>query len=94
MAKRYATLLTAVTLLWIAVLSEAGSAQQASEPLGAAYEGTKVESIEIPAIDERDRPHLLALLAQKPEPPFTAIKFERVFGLYMPPVGLQISRLK
>ena len=69
MAKRYATLLTAVTLLWIAVLSEAGSAQQASEPLGAAYEGTKVESIEIPAIDERDRPHLLALLAQKPRTP-------------------------
>jgi outer membrane protein insertion porin family len=69
LAKRYATLLTAVTLLWIAVLSEAGSAQQASESLGAAYEGIKVESIEIPAVDERDRSHLLALLAQKPGTP-------------------------
>src|SRR5438270_3041692 len=54
-----------MTSLWIAVLSVCSSAQQLSPAAGSAYEGKVVQTVDIPAVDARDRPHLLDLLPQK-----------------------------
>jgi outer membrane protein insertion porin family len=76
--KRYATLLTAMILLWSAVLvsgtvSEArpgSTAPQEPQPLPpsagtSAYEGKVVQSIQIPGVAERDREHIVQLLPQR-----------------------------
>ncbi|HZQ95974.1 MAG TPA: POTRA domain-containing protein [Candidatus Sulfotelmatobacter sp.] len=65
MAKRYAILVTAMSLLWLAGLSSRSCAQQASQAGSAAYEGKTVDAVDLPEIDERDRQHLLDLLPQK-----------------------------
>ena len=67
MPSRHATLFTALILLWTAVLSHAGHAQQGSGQslAGISYEGKVVQSIELPGAVERDREHLLGLLPQK-----------------------------
>jgi outer membrane protein assembly complex protein YaeT len=64
LAKRYATLLTATTLLWIAGLS-AAKGQQSAKLGEEAYEGKTVVSIDIQQTAERDRQHLLDLIPQK-----------------------------
>jgi outer membrane protein insertion porin family len=73
--RRYATLLTAMILLWSAVLPAVTAAQENGVPAGqnpapaagamAAYEGKVVQSIQIPGVIEADRAHLLELLPQK-----------------------------
>ena len=65
MPRRHATLLTALILLWTAVLSHPANAQQGSELAGAHYEGKLVQSVELPGAVQRDREHLLQLLPQK-----------------------------
>jgi outer membrane protein insertion porin family len=63
--KRYATLVTAVSWLSLAVLSLGAAGQQASPNRGTGYEGKTVLSVEIAGVPERDREHLLQLLPQK-----------------------------
>ncbi|HEY3972600.1 MAG TPA: POTRA domain-containing protein [Candidatus Sulfotelmatobacter sp.] len=74
MLKRYATLLTAMILLWPAVLasgteSQANSSEAkrapATQSVAGAYEGKIVQSIEIPGVAEPDREHILKLVPQK-----------------------------
>ena len=68
MPKRYATLLTAILLLWSAALSRAALAQQEIAPPAAGssqYEGKIVQSVELPGVPDRDRDHLLQLIPQK-----------------------------
>ena len=81
MLKRHATLLTAMILLWSAVLmsgsvsgiesaakpgSSPSQAPQAQSTAGtSAYEGKVVQSIQVPGVAESDREHILQLLPQK-----------------------------
>ncbi len=75
MLRRYATLLTAMILLWSAVLPAVMAAQEngppaSQNPASAAgamseYEGKVVQSIQIPGVLEADRAHILELLPQK-----------------------------
>ena len=72
MPKRYVTLLPAIIVLWLAVWSRPALGQQSSStsltPI-AQYEGKVIEAIELPAVADRDREHLLELLSQKPGNP-------------------------
>jgi len=78
--KLYATFLTALTLLWAAVLSwgvtavgpgaipddySGSSSSSMRQEAGSGYEGKTVVAIELPGVPERDREHLLELLPQK-----------------------------
>ncbi len=65
MSKHYATLLTAVLVLWTAALLGAEAQQASEQGGGAAYEGKTIQALEIPGVAERDRQHLLDLLPQK-----------------------------
>ncbi|HYM77842.1 MAG TPA: POTRA domain-containing protein [Candidatus Dormibacteraeota bacterium] len=81
MPRRYATTLTAMIVLWPAVLlrgAAVGSgavavfpahSAQASQAEGSGYEGKTVQAIVLPAVAERDREHLLDLLPQKARSP-------------------------
>lgn len=50
--------------MWIAIVSPPARAQPAQAAI-AAYEGKWVESVDIPAVEQKDRQHLLDLLPQK-----------------------------
>ena len=68
MPQRSATFLTVVAVLWTAVMPLVLVAQQAEPPAGApsaSSEGKIVEAVDLPAVAQRDRDHLLALLPQK-----------------------------
>ena len=71
MLKRYATVLTAMIVLWPAVLSIRAMGQQeaAQAPVAAPnsqYEGKTVTAVELAGVSEHDRDHLLQLISQKP----------------------------
>ena len=81
MPTRFATALTAMIVLWTAVLSRGAASsrlssadshavggQEAGAPT-SGYEGKSVQAIELPRVAERDREHLLNLLPQKPGTP-------------------------
>ncbi len=81
MLKRHATSLTAIIVLWAAVLSqrmsalsppktetipaESSSTTQTQSSSATDYQGKMVLEVELPRVAERDRDHLLNLLAQK-----------------------------
>jgi len=86
--KRYATVLTAMIVLWAAVLScpawaPQEPAQTEASPPGSQYEGMTAESVELPGIGEHDRGHLLKLIAQQPGMPLERERIrESIRALY------------
>ncbi len=65
MPKPFATLLAALLMQWIAVLSLPANAQQVSPSGAPAYDGQLVQSVDIEGVSPSDRQHLLDLLPQK-----------------------------
>jgi len=76
--RRYATLVTAMIVLWSAVLSLRAapeSAQLQAAGPNPQYEGKTIASVELPGVAEQDRDHLLQLIPQKAG---TSLERERV----------------